>query len=98
MDGAGLPASSAADQQSTPNSNAPNNLNNFDQNGTILSGLQNTLAVKYEDIVAATNGFSAENILGKGGYGVVYRGIWKHTEVAIKRIQGKREGGGEDRV
>ena len=44
-------------------------------NGAILSGLQNTLAVKYEDIVSATGGFNASNILGKGGYGVVYKGF-----------------------
>ncbi|CAI7760654.1 unnamed protein product, partial [Closterium sp. NIES-53] len=29
----------------------------------------------YEELVAATDGFSAVNVLGEGGYGKVYRGV-----------------------
>ena len=32
------------------------------------------------------------NDLGRGGYGTVYHGIWKHTEVAIKRIRPHKDG------
>ncbi|KAL3097025.1 hypothetical protein niasHS_002741 [Heterodera schachtii] len=56
---------------------------------SLLNGLQNTPAVTYEDLTVATDGFSPNKIVGRGGYGVVYRGVWKHTPVAIKRIQGK---------
>ncbi|KAG8077319.1 hypothetical protein GUJ93_ZPchr0007g5866 [Zizania palustris] len=39
------------------------------------------------DIELATNRFSRENVLGEGGYGVVYRGrLVNGTEVAIKKI------------
>lgn len=39
------------------------------------------------DLEIATNRFSKENILGEGGYGVVYRGqLINGTPVAVKRI------------
>ncbi|CAI9089028.1 OLC1v1023514C1 [Oldenlandia corymbosa var. corymbosa] len=39
------------------------------------------------DLEIATNRFSAENVIGEGGYGVVYRGkLVNGTEVAVKRL------------
>uniref|UniRef100_A0A915EAU1 Protein kinase domain-containing protein n=1 Tax=Ditylenchus dipsaci TaxID=166011 RepID=A0A915EAU1_9BILA len=61
------------------------------ESSSVIAGLQNTPSVKYEDILEATNNFAADKILGRGGYGVVYKGVWKHTEVAIKRIQGRND-------
>ncbi|KAK6022983.1 kinase domain protein, partial [Ostertagia ostertagi] len=52
----------------------------------IWSALQNTLTVPYTDLQVATSNFADENILGKGGYGVVYVGEWKHTKIAVKRF------------
>ena len=38
---------------------------------------------------------SVRNKIGEGGYGTVYKGRWKHQEVAIKRIR-KKPGASED--
>ncbi|KAK3020872.1 hypothetical protein RJ639_045300, partial [Escallonia herrerae] len=39
------------------------------------------------DLSIATNRFSAENVLGEGGYGVVYKGtLINGTEVAVKKL------------
>ncbi|MED6139698.1 hypothetical protein PIB30_086257, partial [Stylosanthes scabra] len=52
----------------------------------------------YEDVVSATNNFSANRKLGQGGFGAVYRGYFSDLDlvVAVKKIssgsrQGKRE-------
>lgn len=41
----------------------------------------------FRDLEIATNRFSAETVLGEGGYGVVYRGrLVNGTEVAVKKL------------
>ena len=39
------------------------------------------------DLATATNQWSSSAILGKGGFGTVYKGNWKNTQVAIKRME-----------
>ncbi|KAL6651968.1 hypothetical protein ACP70R_010893 [Stipagrostis hirtigluma subsp. patula] len=53
--------------------------------------------ITFEDVVAATDNFSDSNMLGKGGFGKVYKGMLESTKiVAIKRLskgsgQGNKE-------
>lgn len=47
----------------------------------------------YKELVVATEGFSERNVLGSGGYGVVYKGVLSDgTVAAIKMLhwQGKQ--------
>ena len=51
----------------------------------------------YEELAMATNGFSAQNMLGEGGFGCVYKGVLPDGKVvAVKQLkigasQGERE-------
>ncbi|CAH8392791.1 unnamed protein product [Eruca vesicaria subsp. sativa] len=48
-----------------------------------------SLVVDFEDVKAATNNFSSENELGRGGFGSVYKGMFSHgQEIAVKRLSG----------
>ncbi|GLU00688.1 hypothetical protein SLE2022_180360 [Rubroshorea leprosula] len=40
----------------------------------------------FSDIVAATNNFDPSLKIGEGGYGSIYKGILRHTQVAIKML------------
>ncbi|KAG0496605.1 hypothetical protein HPP92_001139 [Vanilla planifolia] len=50
----------------------------------------------FKELRLATNNFNARNILGKGGYGIVYRGCMRDgTIVAVKRLKDYNALGGE---
>lgn len=42
--------------------------------------------ITYTELVYATKNWNKNHILGRGGFGIVFKGRWKHTEVAIKKI------------
>jgi serine/threonine protein kinase len=46
----------------------------------------------YEELYQVTNGFSAQNLLGEGGFGSVYKGCLADGEFAVKKL---KDGGGQ---
>ncbi|CAN6818864.1 hypothetical protein Bca4012_007567 [Brassica carinata] len=66
------------------------------QGSSIDNHSTNPLQFDFKTIEAATDQFSERNVIGKGGFGDVYKAVLKGTEVAIKRLskasgQGARE-------
>jgi len=50
----------------------------------------------FKELRVATNHFNSKNILGKGGYGIVYKGCLRDgTIVAVKRLKDYNAVGGE---
>ncbi|XP_055945607.1 uncharacterized protein LOC129976188 isoform X5 [Argiope bruennichi] len=48
--------------------------------------LQDIKQISYGDICKATDYFSKERFIGRGGFGTVHRGEWKGTYVAVKKF------------
>ncbi|XP_051141819.1 probable LRR receptor-like serine/threonine-protein kinase RKF3 [Andrographis paniculata] len=66
---------------SNPQINLTSGLNSINQSTTLIQ-------FKFDEIKSATNNFSRNNIIGKGGYGNVYKGILPDgSEVALKRFK-----------
>ncbi|XP_046387837.1 mitogen-activated protein kinase kinase kinase 4-like [Ischnura elegans] len=43
--------------------------------------------IAYKELLMATNGWDKSTVLGKGGFGTVFKGTWKNTLIAVKRIE-----------
>lgn len=46
----------------------------------------NIMQINYAELAEATGNWDKANVLGRGGFGVVYKGKWKCTDVAIKKM------------
>lgn len=57
------------------------------QDGNDDSGETFMHRVQYDELTSATDNWNRSRILGEGGFGIVYKGNWKHTDVAIKRLK-----------
>jgi serine/threonine protein kinase len=58
--------------------------------------LGNVKRFQFRELQSATDNFSSKNILGKGGFGYVYRGqLPDGTLVAVKRLKDGNAAGGE---
>lgn len=51
---------------------------------------------RLKELKRATGNFNHKNKLGKGGFGTVYKGIWKEKEVAVKRVSKKSNQGSQE--
>ncbi|CAA2998777.1 NSP-INTERACTING KINASE 1-like isoform X2 [Olea europaea subsp. europaea] len=58
--------------------------------------LGNLRRFQFRELQSATNNFSSKSILGKGGFGIVYKGCLEDgTVVAVKRLKDGNAMGGE---
>ncbi len=62
-----------------------------------LKNLLNIPEIPIDELMIATNNWSDQNILGKGGFGTVYRGEWLSTKVAIKKLEYRESRSGTSR-
>ncbi|OMO62981.1 hypothetical protein CCACVL1_22538 [Corchorus capsularis] len=51
---------------------------------------------KLRELRNATGNFNHKNKLGKGGFGTVYKGVWKEKEIAVKRVSKKSNQGNQE--
>ncbi|WZZ73951.1 hypothetical protein YC2023_085321 [Brassica napus] len=67
----------------------------FDQNKEEVC-LGNLRRFSFKELQSATSNFSSKNLVGKGGFGNVYKGrLHDGTIVAVKRLKDVNNGGGE---
>ncbi|XP_014212034.1 serine/threonine-protein kinase pelle-like [Copidosoma floridanum] len=45
--------------------------------------------IPFDEVVSATDNWNQDNFLGKGGFAFVFKGMWKNTEVAVKKLHRK---------
>jgi hypothetical protein len=51
------------------------------------SAMSNIPPIDEQELSIVTNHWNMVSILEKGGFGTVYKGTWKNTQVAIKRME-----------
>lgn len=67
----------------------PNNSESLNSGiASVPSQVDKDMDILYKELMIGTDDFSEERIIGSGGFGIVYKGELKGTEVAIKRLKG----------
>lgn len=68
----------------------------FSGNQTEGESLGNLFKFSFKELQNVTNNFGSKNILGKGGFGIVYKGqLQDGTVVAVKRLKDGNAAGGD---
>lgn len=62
-----------------------------------LKDLLNIPEIPIQELSYATDNWSEKNVLGKGGFGTVYKGEWLSTNVAIKKLEYRESRSGTSR-
>lgn len=65
---------------------------------SVQRSAQLMLMIDYQELVEATQNWNPENNLGSGGFGEVFKGEWKQTEVAIKVMNYKQKNSNNTQV
>ena len=53
---------------------------------SVIKSVGAAMEFPFEELLQATNNLSQDNLIGEGGYGKVYKGLLRYTEVAIKLL------------